>query len=313
MSTGEDELVFESFLRKRKKRMKLKWVTYWFRLQNSTLCFFSKKNRSSLQLKGQYYMCMVESVREVQKAESKRYVFEISMKNGKRKLLAADTAELRQTWVSLLWRAMQSPGHEDADSACTCLEGAELRTSGRGSTRSSSGSESGRGGPESGGPTSELWDGSTLARDLHTSDTPPTATQNSPSLGYCLEFSAAASFDSGLWRSSLGLEEEEEGDEEGYYDTLPARTSQCLPLEEEDIYDVPLCNRRATDDELAGYGEMTESIYDVPSSLLRRISEQSIGDHSGGDWLPENGVVPDGDEARFRSGSVEWIKSIGEG
>ncbi|KAI1884086.1 hypothetical protein AGOR_G00222760 [Albula goreensis] len=63
MSTGEDELVFESFLRKRGKRMKLKWMTYWFRLQNSVLCFYSTKHGNSLQLKGQYYICMLHTVR----------------------------------------------------------------------------------------------------------------------------------------------------------------------------------------------------------------------------------------------------------
>ncbi|XP_064171871.1 uncharacterized protein LOC135243777 [Anguilla rostrata] len=306
MSTGEDHLVFESFL---KKRMKLKWVSYWFRLQNSVLCFYTQKAGSSLQLKGQYYIWMVQSVREVQKAEGKRYAFEISMNNGKKKLLAADTADLRQTWVGLLWRAMQSPGHRHPNPACIWQEGAELRPSWRGSPRS----------VPSGGERRELdrgrlraasepWNGTTLTLDPRCPATPPTAASNPVSLV------SAAAFDSGLWRSSQGPPDEEEEDAEADdYDVLPCRTTAHLLQEEEGIYDVPLSNMRVTEDPPPGYRVIEESIYDVPSSLLRRLSERSIGTQSERAWLPDGGGVPQGDQASFQSGTVGWMTPAAEG
>ncbi|KAI1884084.1 hypothetical protein AGOR_G00222740 [Albula goreensis] len=63
---------------------------------------------------------------------------------------------------------------------------------------------------------------------------------------------------------------------------------------------------RAIEGRHPGYREMTESIYDVPSSLLRRLSEQNIGEYSEGDWMPENGSNPDTDEIRSQHGSVGW-------
>ncbi|ROL27976.1 hypothetical protein DPX16_11106 [Anabarilius grahami] len=49
---------------------------------------------------------MVQSVREVNRSENNRYLFEITMKNGKKKMLAADTADVRQEWMDQLWKAM---------------------------------------------------------------------------------------------------------------------------------------------------------------------------------------------------------------
>ncbi|KAJ8251648.1 hypothetical protein GJAV_G00223630 [Gymnothorax javanicus] len=142
MSADEDQLVFESFLRKRKDRMRLKWATYWFRLQTTTLRFYSQKPGSSSQPKGEYYMWMIQSVREVQKSEGKRFAFEISLKNGKKKQLAADTADLRQTWVDLLWKALQSPGPQKPDPAGIRQEGVELRQEGAGSIQAGGGAHS---------------------------------------------------------------------------------------------------------------------------------------------------------------------------
>ncbi|KAI1884085.1 hypothetical protein AGOR_G00222750 [Albula goreensis] len=125
------------------------------------------------------------------------------MKDGKRKLLAADTAELRQTWMDLLLNAMQSPGYVHPDPACTWQEEAELRSSGRDSTRSSSGSEGERGRQDS-RPSSELWDTPTLTPGPHTADPPPSEASN-PSQP------AEESFDSGLWRSSMEPERRRTG------------------------------------------------------------------------------------------------------
>eukprot|EP00079_Xenopus_tropicalis_P020080 XP_012810591.1 PREDICTED: uncharacterized protein LOC101732294 isoform X2 [Xenopus tropicalis] len=41
------------------------------------------------------------------------------MKNGKRKILAADTADLRDVWMEFLWKSMQLPGPGRHLSSCT--------------------------------------------------------------------------------------------------------------------------------------------------------------------------------------------------
>ncbi|XP_061081231.1 uncharacterized protein LOC133115372 isoform X2 [Conger conger] len=267
---------------------------------------------------------MVKSVREVQKSEGKRYAFEIGMKNGKKKLLAADTADLRQTWVELLWRAMRAPGERHSVPACIWQEGEEL--SGQGSAHSS-GSEGERRERDRGRlrassepwaltpeplcpGTPRAWTGRALTPEPLCPGTPRTTTK-SPALG-------AASFDSGLWKSSLGLQEEEEEEEEeeqdaeeSDYDVLPSRTQRLL--QEENIYDVPLCNMRVTEETHPGYREIEESIYDVPSSLLRRLSDRSIGDQSEGLWSPDRGGVPDGDDSGFPSGTAGWTAPAPEG
>ncbi|KAK1804750.1 hypothetical protein P4O66_003603 [Electrophorus voltai] len=72
----------QGFLKK-KAKMRMRWVTYWFKLHNTTLFFYTKKHGST-----------VESVHKVMRNENKRYMFEIAMKNGKRKVLyiTLDTA-----------------------------------------------------------------------------------------------------------------------------------------------------------------------------------------------------------------------------
>ncbi|KAL4657934.1 hypothetical protein GN956_G2817 [Arapaima gigas] len=119
---AEQELLFEGYLRKRRDKMKLKWVTYWFRLESTTLFFYSKKDSRAVSLATQ-----VESVREVNQAEGKRYVFEINMKNGKKKVLAAESEQLRQLWVKCLWKAMQSSGSTCVDSRPSWQEAAALK------------------------------------------------------------------------------------------------------------------------------------------------------------------------------------------
>ncbi|XP_067860574.1 uncharacterized protein [Heptranchias perlo] len=112
------DLVFEGYLKKRKDKMRFAWAKYWFRLQNTTLFFFTEKGSETCHLRGQYYIYTVQSVRET-KATNHEYPFEIVMKNGKRKLLSAATSDLRAVWMEFLWKAMQLPGPGKKNSACT--------------------------------------------------------------------------------------------------------------------------------------------------------------------------------------------------
>ncbi|XP_044036948.1 uncharacterized protein LOC122868747 [Siniperca chuatsi] len=127
MSIDRTKLLFEGFLQKRKDTMKIRWVTYWFRLQNTTLFFYTKKNGSASHLRGYYYIYTVQSVREVQRSDSKRIMFEIIMTNGKRKVLAAETAALRKEWVGHLWQAMHLSASGVSDSKNIHFEMCEQR------------------------------------------------------------------------------------------------------------------------------------------------------------------------------------------
>ncbi|PWA19211.1 hypothetical protein CCH79_00014581 [Gambusia affinis] len=49
---------------------------------------------------------LVQSVREVHRTDKNHFLFEIIMTNGKKKMLAAETAALRKEWVGHLWQAM---------------------------------------------------------------------------------------------------------------------------------------------------------------------------------------------------------------
>ncbi|KAM5126884.1 uncharacterized protein ACMZJ9_021048, partial [Mantella aurantiaca] len=72
-----------------------------------------------ISLRGQYYMYSVQSVRSVSNAADGDFTFEIIMKNGKRKLLSAESADLRDVWIKLLWKSMQLPGPGRHASSCT--------------------------------------------------------------------------------------------------------------------------------------------------------------------------------------------------
>ncbi|KAM6957193.1 uncharacterized protein FYW47_011302 [Aplochiton taeniatus] len=134
MSKDESGLLLEGFLKKRKDTLKMKWATYWFRLQHATLVFFTKKEGHTLQLRGLYYTYTVQSVREVPRDEAKRFVFELIMTNGKKKVLAAETAALRKEWVAQLWKAMRvyTPW-KASPSMTTCV--LDLRPRGHSSTQ----------------------------------------------------------------------------------------------------------------------------------------------------------------------------------
>nr|XP_040046405.1 uncharacterized protein LOC120827520 isoform X2 [Gasterosteus aculeatus aculeatus] len=127
MSVERAALSLEGFLEKRKDTMKLRWVTYWFRLQNTTLFFYTQTNGIASDLRGCYYIFKVQSVREVHTVHSKRFVFEITMTDGKRKVLAAQTAALRKQWVERLWEAMNLSTSSLADSSSRHLDAREQR------------------------------------------------------------------------------------------------------------------------------------------------------------------------------------------
>ncbi|XP_069056069.1 uncharacterized protein [Pleurodeles waltl] len=118
MAVAEKELLLESFLKKRKDTMIFTWSEYWFRLRNTTLSFYTSKEADETCLRGKYYIHLVQSVREV-KTRKSNYTFEIVMKNGKRKLLSADSAQLRKTWIEYLWKSMQLPSPCKKNSSCT--------------------------------------------------------------------------------------------------------------------------------------------------------------------------------------------------
>ncbi|XP_041432347.1 uncharacterized protein LOC108701219 isoform X2 [Xenopus laevis] len=88
------------------------------------LCFtgFLRKRKDTMSsLRGQYYMGSVQSVRRVSVTDVE-YPFEIVMKTGKRKILAADTADLRDVWMEFLWKSMQLPGPGRLNSSCTWFD-----------------------------------------------------------------------------------------------------------------------------------------------------------------------------------------------
>ncbi|XP_053563518.1 uncharacterized protein LOC128653928 isoform X4 [Bombina bombina] len=117
-----DDLIFESFLEKRKDTRKSIWAKYWFRLQNTTLYFYTKQEANLSCLRGQYYIYLVQSVRVVACIDDKKFNFEITMQNGKKKVLSADSVALRDVWVKILWKAMQLPGPGRKNSSCTWFD-----------------------------------------------------------------------------------------------------------------------------------------------------------------------------------------------
>lgn len=58
--------------------------------------------------------------------------------------------------------------------------------------------------------------------------------------------------------------------------------SEMDTAQRESLYDVPLNNRRISDRQ-ARRAEVTESIYDVPRSLLRKMAEHALEPHPGGE------------------------------
>uniref|UniRef100_UPI0037E74A33 uncharacterized protein n=1 Tax=Semicossyphus pulcher TaxID=241346 RepID=UPI0037E74A33 len=271
MSIDGTKLLFEGFLQKRKDTMKLRWATYWFRLQNTTLFFYTKENCSASHLRGYYYIYTVQSVREVQKADSKRFMFEIIMTNGKRKLLAAETAALREEWVGHLWQAMNLSTSGVSDFRNTHLESQRDRIHSTLPVCSQSDSvlESLPARPLS-APVSLI----AIGHETR-SIASPVCLPEEPDQNILLACNSQNDDGDSLDSPQRSSESSNaEGRPENDYDVLPMRKNICRindsTEQEEGVYDYPLSHRRA-----AEHTEQTESIYDVPSSLLRRLSDHS--------------------------------------
>ncbi|XP_045572029.1 uncharacterized protein [Salmo salar] len=115
-------------------------------------------------------------------------------------------------------------------------------------------------------------------------------------------------------------EEEECKEEEDQYDILPAPRNSEYHINQsdedltdgEDLYDFPLSNSRASDRQ--DYSEMTESIYDVPSSLMRKMSEHTLAEpYPGGEILVEDRGLLDDMMAGLGGGTVGWITGASTG
>ncbi|XP_068192903.1 uncharacterized protein [Antennarius striatus] len=243
MSTNGINLSFESFLQKRKDTMKM-WVTYWFRLQNTTLFFYTKKNGSASHLRGSYYVYNVQSVREVKRVDTKRFMFEIVMANGKRKLLAAETAALRQQWIEHLWQAMQL-----SNSRGTFLPVSEQRK--RADSFPSDAVE------ESPSPKAPL-----SAPTGHI--LPEASSTSSPS-------SPSEEPNSQGDRSLQSTDRLRNANKDEFdYDILPARKNDQTDHMDEDAYDFPMSSRRAAEPP-----DLTEDIYAVPRNLMMQHDRSS--------------------------------------
>ncbi|KAI1896777.1 hypothetical protein AGOR_G00098310 [Albula goreensis] len=258
MSADEPELVFEGFLKKRKDKMKLKWATYWFRLQNTSLFFYTKKHGSALHLRGQYYIYMVQSVREVTRKGSKPFAFEITMKNGKTKLLAAETQDLRNVWVSMLWKAMQLSGPGRSDSSCVWDDAADLKQRAEGRPHSSSDSED----------TEHLY------------STPKQPNSTAPTGDPLVSGETHTLHPGEDWLQEMSV-----------YDTPLSNKQEMSWLQEMGIYDIPPSNKQVSGNRPPGCKDMPDGIYDVPATCLMNVPEQTLGTAATGERSPDSVTI----------------------
>ncbi|KAE8283100.1 hypothetical protein D5F01_LYC18499 [Larimichthys crocea] len=270
MSKDGTKLLFEGYLQKRKDTMKIKWATYWFRLQNTTLFFYTKKNGSASHLRGNYYIYTMQTVREIQKADSRRFMFEIIMTNGKRKMLAAETAALRQQWIGYLWQAMHLSTSGVLNSRNTQLEVRDrIKSSLPVSSHSDSVTESLPARPLSApvpAPVNHI-DHQIISPNFLSEELNREITYENTLPACSYQQHSGDSLNSPHCSSEWSNEERQEGD----YDVLPIRNKICEISAStetvEDVYDVPVSCRRAA--------EHPESIYDVPSALLRMLPDSA--------------------------------------
>ncbi|XP_034396012.1 uncharacterized protein LOC117735478 isoform X2 [Cyclopterus lumpus] len=237
---------------------------------------------SQSHLRGHYYIYTVQSVREVQRVDGKRFMFEIMMTNGKKKVLAAETAALRKEWLGLLWQAMNLSTSGVTYSRSTHLEVCEQRERLNSSTPVSSHSvmesllAQALSAP-SGHIQHETRSISSLIRLSEESNHEETASGNTPP-DRSYQHHNGHSVDNPQRSSGLNHAEDVQ---EGDYDILPLRNKVCeintSTEMDEGEYDFPLSYRRA-----AEHPKPTESIYDVPSS-------RSMPDHTL-EEQPEDGV-----------------------
>ncbi|XP_061567878.1 uncharacterized protein LOC133422028 isoform X2 [Cololabis saira] len=269
MSVDGTRLLFEGFLQKRKDNLKLRWVTYWFRLQNSTLFFYTERNCSASHLRGYYYIYTVQSVREVKKNERKRFMFEVIMTNGKRKMLAAETAALRKEWVRHLWQAMQLSTSGAWDCSFPELQACEQRDRPNSSTAVCSDSSSVLEFP-SARPISAPPPSNHIHPEANSITSPFCPSEDQDWATY-QNISLPSNDQS---RHDQTFSDQQDGD----YDVLPCRKDSCGPppsIElDEDIYDCPRSYRSSE------HGDPTDGIYDVPSCLLRTVDDDTIDEQS---------------------------------
>ncbi|KAI3359924.1 hypothetical protein L3Q82_014276, partial [Scortum barcoo] len=182
----------------------------------------------------------VQSVREVQRVDSKRFMFEIIMTNGKRKMLAADTAALRQQWVGHLWQAMHLS--TSTVSKSTHLEVHEQRERVNSSVAICSHSDR----------VAELLPVRPLSAPaptghIHHHEHSIVASLVDPPEGPHDRFSGDSLDSPEVPSCSSNAEERQEGD----YDVLPPRKKVC---------------------EISAPPDMDDAVYDIPA-LCRRVSE----------------------------------------
>lgn len=82
------------------------------------------------------------------------------------------------------------------------------------------------------------------------------------------------------------------------YDVLPPRKLK------EAIYDTPTSKRSTNERE----HDVTDSIYDIPNSLIRKFNEQTVESHSGR-ARPESGGLLNDMIACLDSESAAWVKT----
>lgn len=222
----------------------------------------------------------MQSVREVQRVDGKRFMFEIIMTNGKRKMLAAETAALRQQWVGHLWQAMHLS--TSTVSKSTHLEVHEQRDRVNSSVAMCSHSdrvtESLPVRPLSApAPTGHIHH---HHHHEHSSVPSTFDLHEGPHAGEATYENTLPTFQHHSGDSLDGLDSPEgpswlsnaEERQEGDYDVLPCRRMMCeisAPPEMDDgVYDIPALCRRVSEPP-----EPTENIYDVPSSLLRMVAD----------------------------------------
>ncbi|XP_060798988.1 uncharacterized protein LOC132900735 [Neoarius graeffei] len=290
MSAGEDSIVYtplcQGFLKKRKDKIRLRWVTYWFKLHNSTLLFYNSKHGNIADLRGQYYLIEIESVHEVTWTKKKHYIFEIALKNGKRKVLAAETADLRQHWMCQLLQAMNHHVYKTTEPNSNWKNAPYHMCS-----------------------TSQLDVSNELVRRQHSE---PDSHLYSPSMHSAAVIPSTTTLhiytdlDVSCVEISQCTEDEVKDDVtdlENAYDVLPL----YKPLHsEESIYDTPRSNRRASEREY----ETTESIYDIPTYAFR---EKSANESSCAKERPElTGLLQDM-VACLGGNATEWVRTTAPG
>lgn len=233
------------------------------------------------------FLDQVQSVREVHRVDGKRFLFEIIMTNGKRKVLAAVTAALRKQWVGLLWQAMTLLTSGVTGSRSTRLDVCEQRERISGSTPASShgameslparplSAPSDHIQPETSGISSLTWRSEEPNHEEAASPNAPPDRSSQHHNGHSVDSPQSPERASGPSHA--------EDTPEGDYDILPRRNEVCESSASTEMgeYDVPLSYRRAAEHP----SEITESIYEVPNSLLR-----SMPDHTS-EEQPEHGVV----------------------